>query len=163
MARGTPQKVVRPSFYDRLTGQVPKNVPGPQLVADVRALKRAVARDLERLLNTVAWLPWDLERSDELANCILTFGLPDLSTYSWISPKAQNSICTALEQAIRVHEPRLVPRTVRVELLERHDVADFRIRFRIEGLMKIEPVIERVAYDSHIDFDSGAVHIERAL
>jgi type VI secretion system protein ImpF len=161
VARGEPEKVVRPSLLDRLTGAVPSGVPGPQLQVGLLALKRSVARDLEWLLNTVNWLPWDLEQSEELRTSNLAYGIPDLSPFSWLSQKDGQTICAALEQAIRLHEPRLSPRTVQVELLEHKDVDDLRIRFRIAGLLEVTPVFERVVYDSSVDLDSGAVQIDR--
>jgi type VI secretion system protein ImpF len=147
---------------DRLIGAVPSRVPGPQLEVGLLALKHSVARDLEWLLNTVNWLPWDLEQSEELRTSNLAYGIPDLSPFSWLSHKDGQTICAALEQAIRSHEPRLSARTVHVELLERRDVDDFRIRFRIQALIEVTPIVERVTYDSSVDFESGAVHIERS-
>lgn len=162
MPAGAPGQVVRPSVFDRLTGNVPKGVPGPQLAVGIRELKRTVGQDLEWLLNSTVWLPWDLARSEELASSHLTFGLPDLSVYTWISERDGRSVQDAIERAIRDHEPRLAPASVRVTLLDRQGVDDFRVRFRIEAVLQVEPVSERVTYDSHVDFGSRQVKVERA-
>ena len=105
------ENVVRPSVLDRLAGRVPKNVPGPQLRSGLRELRAAVARDLETLLNTTAWLPWDLFASRELSGSPLAYGIPDVSAHSWLSQRDGQTMCAAIEQAIRTHEPRLEPRT----------------------------------------------------
>lgn len=162
MARGAPTQVVRPSLFDRLAGNVPAGVPGPQLARGIRDLKRDVARDLEWLLNSVAWLPWDLDEHEELRDCHLGFGLPDLSVYSWTSPGDGGDIRAILERTIRTYEPRLVPRTVRVTLHERLGVDDFRVRFSIDAVLHVEPVSDRVVYDSHFDLTSGQVKVERS-
>jgi type VI secretion system protein ImpF len=161
LARGAPNQVLRPSLLDRLAGNVPSGVPGAQLEQSRRDLVQSVRRDLEWLLNTTAWLPWDLEDNDELRESPLAFGLPDLSLYSWTSEEDGRSISALLERTIRTHEPRLVPRTVKVSLHERREVADFRIRFTIHAVLHVEPVTEQVAYDSHFDLSSGEVKVER--
>jgi type VI secretion system protein ImpF len=153
------EKVVRPSVLDRLAGRVPKNVPGPQLRSGLRELRAAVARDLETLLNTTVWLPWDLQASRELSSSPLAYGIPDVSAHSWLSQRDGQTMCAAIEQAIRAHEPRLEPRTVRVELKDRDDLADFRVRFRIEALLRVDPIVEQVSFDSEVDYDNGGIRI----
>lgn len=159
MASGGGDMTVRPSVFDRLAGRVPRNVPGTQLTAGLRDLRRAVARDLEHLLNTTAWLPWDLSSSSELSSSMLSYGIPDVSSYSWLSPTDSATLCDALEEAIRQHEPRLEPRSVSVQLRDREDLADFRVRFRIDATLRVEPYVEKVSFDSEVDSDCGEFHV----
>jgi len=163
MAKAPPEEVVRPSLFDRLIGEVPRNVPGAQLEVGVRELKRAVGRDLDWLLNTRVWYPGDLEEWDELSHSILNYGIPDVSVFSWTSQVDAEKICRALEVAIRRFEPRLAQRSVRVSLQPHTDVADFRLYFRIDAILHVEPVTEPVSFDTSVEVDTGAMHVDRAV
>jgi len=124
-----------------------------------RELLKAVARDLEWLLNTRVLVP-DLWETLAEARCsILTYGLPDLSPYSWASHGDKRLITARIEEVIRTFEPRLVPRTVKVEVLPSKSVDDFKVRLRIDALLHVEPISERVSFDSDVDFDSGSVRV----
>ncbi len=163
MARAKPEDSIRPSLLDRLSGRVPKNVPGAQLQVGVRELKRSVGRDLEWLLNTTAWSPWDLEEMEESGASVLNYGLPDFSHLSWTSQSDASGICRAIERVVRAFEPRLLPRSVRVEIVPREDPADFNLRFRIDALLHVEPISEPVSFDTSVALDTGDMRIERAV
>lgn len=163
MAKAPPEEVVRPSLLDRLVGEVPKNVPGARLEVGVRELKRSVARDLEWLLNTRVWYPGSLEDWHELSRSVVNYGIPDFSGFSWTSQGDAEKICRALEIAIRRFEPRLAPRSVRVSLQPRSDLAEFRLHFRIDGILHVEPVTEPVSFDTSVEIDTGAMHVDGAV
>lgn len=163
MARANPEEAIRPSLLDRLIGNVPKNVPGSQLQVGVRELKRAVARDLEWLLNTVVTLPYDMDVLPEARTSILNFGIPDFTYFSWTNHADAATICRRLEQVVKAFEPRLLPRSVRVEVVGRDDPADFSLRFRIDAVLHVEPISEPVSFDTSVELDTGEMRIERAL
>jgi type VI secretion system protein ImpF len=161
VARAKPEEVIRPSVFDRLIGDVPKKVPGPQLQVGVRELKRAVARDLEWLLNTHHWFPRDLDASEEMRDSILNYGLPDISSYSWRSDHDARAICRRLEQIVKNFEPRLLPRSISVEVLEAGETDDFKLRFRIDAILHVEPIHEPVSFDTNVELDTNTMHVER--
>jgi len=164
VARSDAPEILRPSVVERLTarkGERPESSWYDGI--DVRELKAAVARDLEWLLNTRVWLPPDaaeLRGLDEARSSILTYGIPDLSVFSWASPQDCQTIASIVEKTIRTFEPRLLPRTVRVEILPGEDVADFLVRLRIQGVLHVEPINEHVTFDSSADFEGGGIRIE---
>ncbi|MGH7336573.1 MAG: type VI secretion system baseplate subunit TssE, partial [Myxococcota bacterium] len=124
-------------------------------------LKRSVARDLEWLLNTRVWTPWNLEALEEAGRSILNYGIPELSAYSWASADDATAIKLLIENAIRTFEPRLLPRSIRTELLPGEDVADFRLRIRIEAILQVEPISEPVVFDTGMDLEGGGLRVER--
>jgi type VI secretion system protein ImpF len=112
----------------------------------IRELKRAVARDLEALLNTrreaLDELPESLE---EVRRSLVTYGLPDFTAASLQSSRDRTRIRRALEDTIAAFEPRL--ERVRIEL-EETESSERAMRFRVEGWLRLDPTPEPVAFDT---------------
>ena len=139
---------ITPSLLDRLLdddpGQPREAV--PYRTDDVRGLKRAVARDLETLLNTrqeaLDELPESLEA---VRGSLLTYGLPDFTAASLLSPRDRATLRRALEDTIVTFEPRL--ERVRI-VLEDPRPTERAMRFRVEGWLRVEPTPEPVMFDT---------------
>jgi type VI secretion system protein ImpF len=154
-------QVLLPSLIDRLgaaSGGGGRAVLEGQTAAE---LKRSVARDLEWLLNTRVWTPWNLAALEEAGRSILNYGLPELSGYSWTSGDDARAIKTLIETAIRTFEPRLLPRSLKTEVLPPQDVGDFKVRIRIEAVLHVEPITEPVVFDTGLDLEGGGLRVER--
>ena len=163
MANGTRTDAqLRPSVLDRLIAS-PR--PGRASLESIglRELYASVARDLDWLLNTKRWLQEPLESFPEANESLLTYGLPDLSTYSWRNRRDTDAICRLLEETIRRFEPRLRARTVQVKPLPPGDVDDFRLRFRIEAVLHVEPIREPVAFDTEVDLGASGIRVKGQL
>lgn len=126
----------------------------------VRELRDSIARDLEWLLNSKFTKFLDLERFPEAQNSILTYGVPDFSSYSWRSSSDALAISRILEETIRRFEPRLLPRSIKVEAGENSEVDNFSLGFRIHAVLNVDPIREAVSFDTSIDFESTAVHVK---
>ncbi len=160
MARGRGEQILRSSVLDRLSGSHgAKSTYGSVALRD---LKQAVARDLDWLLNTRVWWPRDLGHLEECRKSLLTYGIPDLTSYSWASAEDRRNICDCIAQAIKTFEPRLLPRTIKVSLLETEAVDDFRVRLRIDAVLHVEPYSEPVSFDTEIEISTGAVDVKGA-
>ena len=164
MADSGSSDIIRPSVLDRLMRRPATR--SEQMYYEgigLRELKMSVARDLAWLLNTRMWIPPeadDLKGLDETRNSIITYGIPDLSIFSWASPQDCKQIAAMVETAIRTFEPRLLARSVHCEILPSEDVADFSVKLRIEAVLYVEPIREHVTFDSVADFDGGGIRIE---
>jgi type VI secretion system protein ImpF len=119
---------------------------------DLRRVKQAVIRDLEALLNTRQ------EALDELSpeftearRSLLTYGLPDFTTFTLLSLTDRNRIRRVLEQAIATFEPRLD--RVRVTLDPPRPYEQL-LRFRIEAWLRVEPAPEPVAFDAMLQLST---------
>jgi type VI secretion system protein ImpF len=158
MAKAGRVQVLRPSILDRLLE--PRGPAHPEI--GLRELKAAVARDLEWLLNTKSVLrrASDIEQLPDARDSILTYGIPDFSTASWRSHGDAKRICAEIGVAVRTFEPRLLPSTVRVSMLPTQSADDFRMRFRIEATLHVEPISEPVYFDSSVEMDTGAIRVE---
>lgn len=138
---------ITPSVLDRLIDHDPKSsreAPASRLQS-LNALKQAVKRDLEWLLNArqlVGGVPPELR---ELSRSLAAYGLPDFSAVSVKSPSDQLWMQRALELTISAFEPRL--ENITVSLLHARDL-DHKLRFRIDARIKVEPSPEPVTFDT---------------
>ncbi|MCH7600946.1 MAG: type VI secretion system baseplate subunit TssE [Myxococcales bacterium] len=154
---------LRPSILDRLmAGETGAGARAAYEYIGVRELRNSVARDLEWLLNTKFTQSLDLDQFPEAQNSILTYGVPDFSTYSWRNASDAHSIARILGDTIRRFEPRLLPRSIKVEVLPNPDIENFSIAFRIEAILNVDPIRETVSFDVAIDFESTSVYVKGA-
>jgi type VI secretion system protein ImpF len=153
--------MLRPSVLDRLLeGAGGKAIAYPSV--GFRELRASVARDLEWLLNTKAVLGSYpvLERLTEARDSVFTFGIPDFSTASWRSSSDARRICAEIEGAVKTFEPRLVRETVRVVILPNQSPDEFKLKFRIEGTLHVDPITQPVFFDSSVEVDTGTISVE---
>ena len=145
---------VTPSLLDRLTDHAPSTrVENPLSRSQaLRALKASLWRDLSALLNTKRREEEVPEEFTEANRSLLTYGLPDFSSYSLKSPSDQIRLRRALESAIRRFEPRLEKVTVTVEAPLETDPA---LRFRVDAMLRIEPAPEPVSFETLLQPESG--------
>ena len=161
MAPAQPREVLRAAVFDRLCADGGGRAGDGEV--GLREIHDAVLRHLEWLLNSRVWWPGSLEDHEEANESLLKYGLPDLSTFSWSSAKDARTVVQLIEQVVKTYEPRLVPRTVKVTPIESEDSADFQLRMRIDGILRVEPYTERVSFDTEFDVDSGAMRVTSVL
>lgn len=157
MAGPRSSDVLRHSVIDRLAGSGGRQ-PGADIRIGVRDLKAAVRRDVEWLLNSRRPLVGDLEDLPEARASILAYGIPDLTQYGRGYADRQH-ICAAIEEALRAFEPRLQPRSIKVEYLPDGEETGSRLHFTIHGMLHVDPVREQIAFDTSVEMASGAVEI----
>ncbi len=157
MAGPRSSEVLRHSVIDRLAGGERRR-PGADLRIGVQDLKAAVRRDVEWLLNSRRPLLEGLEDLPEARASILAYGIPDLTQFS-SSHADRQRICAAIEEALRAFEPRLQPRSIKVEYLPGREETGFKLHFTIHGMLHVDPVRELIAFDTSVEMASGAVQI----
>lgn len=123
----------------------------------VRLLRAAVRRDLEWLLNTRRTPDAAPESMKELSQSLYNYGLPDFSTFSVNSPRDRDRLLLELEHSLALFEPRL--KDVRVSLVETVEGYSRTLRFQIEGTLDMDPVAERVAFDTLLQLSSGEYQV----
>jgi type VI secretion system protein ImpF len=149
----------RPSLLDRLIDDAPDRLRDPQPSAGeaLMALRQSVRRDLEALLNAHRrWRSWPASYS-ELDISPLAWGIPDFTAGAFTDPDQRERLCAEVEEAIRRFEPRLA--RVRVSLRDPKDALAPTLHLRIDGLLRIEPAPEPVAFDTLIDPATAAVRV----
>ena len=164
MSRAEPREVLRPSLFERLTSAPDEGRQrGVDLRVGVRELRNEVRRDIERLLNTRTGMLDALVDLPEARASVLAYGLPDFTWATRGSADDTRRICGLIEDVLRRLEPRLDPKTIRVERGQAAtiDGNDGRcvLGFRVSAILHVEPIREQVRFDTSIDFDRGQVDI----
>jgi type VI secretion system protein ImpF len=126
--------------------------PAPSLT-NIRELKKSISRDIEALLNTKREL---LEGAPpqfkEVNNSLLLFGLPDFTSYSLVNPEHRKSIRRSVEEALIKFEPRLKSVQVTLEPPRKFDAA---LHFRIDALLRLDPIPEPVTFDGALQLGTS--------
>lgn len=140
---------VRLPLLDRLLDadpDAPRDPPLTQPLA-VEALRAAVARDLEALLNARRRrVPLD-PRLVELPRSVVGYGIPDPTAGTFSQEETRQALAREVEAAIRRFEPRLTNVHVTAPKLER-DATDRTLRLRVEAVLRTDPVPEGIAFET---------------
>ena len=153
------ERPVRPSVLDRLIDEEPTSNVEPMMTRSqsVRQFKTALRRDLEWLLNArrvITPVPDDCE---EVARSVFTFGLPDITSMSKDSRESFERLARMIQSAIDVFEPRLGD--VSVALKEGDSKLLRDVHCVIDGILRLDPMPERVMFDTQQD-ERGAMKVQ---
>jgi type VI secretion system protein ImpF len=107
---------------------------------------------LSALLNTKRREEEVPEQFTEVNRSLLTYGLPDFSSYGLKSEADQHRLRRAIEAAIRRFEPRLEKVTVTLEAPQETDPA---LRFRVDALLRVEPAPEPISFETVLQPESA--------
>jgi type VI secretion system protein ImpF len=145
---------VQQSVLDRLIEDDPGKLHEmpPTRAQSIRALKAAVRRDLEWLLNTRAIAVPPPEEFKELKDSVYTYGLPDLSSLSADDPESRTRLMDYVARALELFEPRLT--NVYIGEAQVTDERSRQVRFVIEAALKMDPSPEFVVFDTLLDLAS---------
>ena len=154
MARASTETLVTQSILDSLMNVEDWPTTRSQ---STRFFRDALKRDLEWLLNTRQ--PPVAEMADYAAAraTVINYGLPDISSLGFSNASDHRALRIAIETCLRNYEPRLID--VRVTL-EGSDTPDRRLRFHIEGNMKLDPAPEEISFDTVLELTSGEYKVK---
>jgi type VI secretion system protein ImpF len=144
-------------LLDRLTDEEPRRREEAPLSRSkaLAALKASLKRDLEWLLNTrrppAENLPANVARS------LWCYGLPEYSAGSEERSHIFDHLARQIESAVSIFEPRLAG--IKVMLSPQQDQTSRRIDLVIDGFLRVDPVSERVTFDTSLELSSGEYHV----
>jgi type VI secretion system protein ImpF len=124
----------------------------------VKELKEVVARDLEAMLNTHREAI--LKMTDgylEANRSLVTYGVPDFSTFDVRNPHDRNLVCAILKELINDFETRL--KNVDVILTQPREHAQ-SLHFRLDALLEVHPAREQVVFDAVLQLNTKSYQIE---
>jgi type VI secretion system protein ImpF len=162
MAHSVTDTAVTLSVLDRLIDLDPRNskeVP-PTRIQSERMLRDAVRRDLEWLLNTRRIAVPPDEGLKELNRSVYLFGLPDFTGFSIATPNDKSRLIRQLQNAVKLFEPRIAK--ARIIPIEAESAGTRTLRFRIEGLLLMDPEPEHVSFDTVLQLISGQYEVQNA-
>lgn len=149
VARETPRRL-QSSVFDRLLdSDGPAHGPSAVRVDEIAALRASVHRDLEALLN--AHRPWASVPAQltALRTSGLQYGMPNFTSGALNRREERETLRDEIELTIRRFEPRLAQ--VHVRLTDDPDRLRSTLRLRIEALMRVEPVVAPIAFDTTVN------------
>ncbi|WP_236943670.1 type VI secretion system baseplate subunit TssE [Jeongeupia sp. USM3] len=149
---------VQPSVLDRLLDDEPEQTRGGGWLSfDLPDFKRALARDMEALLNTRTMDFSELFDAHPLAaESMIGFGIPDLSGISLLDPEDREFLRERIRKAIERHEPRLS--RVRISLETPREL-ERALRFRVDAILKVHPHRPPVSFDATLQLSSNVYSI----
>lgn len=154
---------LQPSLLDRLTDDEPEQTSESreQRVLSLRQLRQSVLRDLSWLLNTSAMESMvDLSEVPLAARSVINYGTPALSGTHLTSvdlPKIEQKI----KQAIIDFEPRILPNSLRLELITTDQQMNHKAMcFKIEGDLWAQPLPIHLYIRSDLDLETGEVTVK---
>lgn len=156
--------MLRPSLLDHLIDDSPADAPlRPRIderrgYATLADLKRAIVRDIGRLLNANSLdQTVDLRAYPHVANSTLNFGAPALDGKGREGLDLYD-IQENIAQSLRRFEPRLLPQSVHVTSFDDNGQGG-AIRLRIEAELRAEPVPLRIVMRTEIDPESPVIRV----
>jgi type VI secretion system protein ImpF len=124
-------------------------------------LRREVARDLEALMNTVAFeSSQDLTDFEGVRKSVLNFGLPDI-VHRTIDEGSVSDVKSEIETVLKHFEPRLEPGTIHAARDAKVGKHELKVRFMVHADLRCEPVNVPVEFVADVDVDGSAVQITR--
>jgi type VI secretion system protein ImpF len=124
-----------------------------------RELERSLCRDLTDLLNTRR-AEQDFDAGyEEATNSLLSFGIPDFTSYDLKNTIEQERVRCSIERAIRQFEPRLA--RVKVSL-EQPELGCPSLRFHVEAQLRDGADAEDVVFDATLQRDSRRIAVSGA-
>lgn len=163
MAELSLQDRLQPVLLDRLSDDEPdkKTELREQRVMSLAKLRSCVLRDLSWLLNSVRFgASEDFSGCPFVENSVLNYGVPAFAGNS-ITHVGVAETEDAIKEAILRFEPRLLPNTVTVRLLEESlsENSHNCIALEIEAELWCQPVPLQVYMKTELDLEIGAVRI----
>jgi type VI secretion system protein ImpF len=154
------QPNIRPSLLDRLIDSEPGigREPAQSRLTTIGQVRASVTRDLEKLLNTKGTIMTPPPSYSELDHSLFTYGLSDFTSSSPKSQSLRQRLHQEIERKISRFEPRLRNIAVRLETSVQ---TERNLRFKIVGLLVIDPVTEPVTFDTYFDINKGEYIIEK--
>jgi len=118
----------------------------------------SVRRDLEDLLNTHRTVADIRAEFPQVDNSIITYGLPDLSSYQSTKADVHHRAVERIEQAITRFEPRL--RDVHATVIEEPDKMQFKLKLEIRATLHVDPAPE-VSFVTILKLSTGETSIQQ--
>ncbi len=151
---------IQASILERLVDTEPEisYEPVQYRLLDMDQTKKTIIRDLEHLLNTRRRLFPPPATYTEANKSVLVYGLKDFLSMNPENPVIMQKLRHDIHETISRFEPRLKNVTVHIETEEGNKR---NLRFRIAGLLVVEPISEPISFDTYFDVNRGEYVISK--
>jgi type VI secretion system protein ImpF len=169
VAELAPKERIQPSLLDRLTDDEPekKRESADKRVLTVERLGEYVRRDIGFLLNSTHLAAvQDLGDYPEVERSTLNYGIPDFAGRT-ASTVDRAALAKSIRRAILEFEPRLLRKTVRVEVVveggQEGKHSPNALRFHIEADLWCQPVPLRMYLRTDLNLEDGEARVTQAV
>jgi type VI secretion system protein ImpF len=154
------QQNIQVSVLDRLIDNEPElsHESVQYRLTDFGRVKALVIRDLENLLNSKSIVSPPPLAYRELNKSLYLYGLRDFTSMNPRSPSVRLQLSQEIKNKIQQFEPRLKNVAVTIEAPAE---GERTIRFKIAGLLILEPLAEPVTFDTYFDITKGDYRIPK--
>jgi len=151
MARPTTTQALTPSILDRLIDNEPQRQVEAAASRNqvIRELRESVRRDLETLLNTRIPCVGNPKKWLADQSSIINYGIPDHSGLNLNNDDDREDFAKQIQKIILHYECRF--KSVHIKVLSGDDAYDRTFRFRIDALLKVEPAVKAIVFDSSLE------------
>ena len=159
MAELTHKERLQPSLLDRLTDDEPHTLQESRdkRVLSMHKLRQSVLRDISWLLNTDSFeTVTDLTDYPEVAKSVLNYGIKDLAGKAVVGVNL-SAIEKGIKQAINAFEPRILPKTLNIQILSSEEMNHQAMSFDIEANLCAQPLPLHLYLRTEINNISGDV------
>jgi type VI secretion system lysozyme-like protein len=140
-----------PSLLDRLTED-----PEIHKEQDLSHWEQRLLEEVELLLNAKRAAAEVPEEFTYTSQSLPMYGLPDCTSMNVKAPGDQKSLRRAIENALRIFEPRLSSVSVTMEnALDREPV----LRFNVRALARLDPRSEPIRFETKLQIDTGKFEV----
>ena len=123
----------------------------------VELYKKSVKRDLEWLFNTRRAFDERLDSYPELSASVFAYGLPDMTSVNVTSARDHDRLARVMQKSLEFFDPRL--REVQIGI-EPFAGINRGLRFRINGVLVMDPAPEEVEIDAVLDSNIGKYEVK---
>jgi type VI secretion system protein ImpF len=154
------QQNIQVSILDRLIDLEPivSNESVQYRLTDFGRVKALVIRDLENLLNSKSIASYPPSGYKGLHNSLYVYGLNDFTSLNPKSPSVRQQLRQEIKNKISQFEPRLKNVSVSIEAPPE---GERTVRFKIVGLLILDPIAEPIAFDTYFDMTRGEYTIPK--
>jgi type VI secretion system protein ImpF len=144
------QENIQVSILDRLIDLEPdaSREPVQYRLTDFGRVKALVIRDLENLLNTKSIVIPPARAYKELNKSLYVYGLKDFTAQNPKNPSMRLQLREEIKTKIALFEPRLKNVNIGIDAPAEGDLT---VRFKITGLLILDPIAEPIAFDTFFD------------
>jgi type VI secretion system protein ImpF len=124
-------------------------------------LRKQVARDLESLMNTIAFESTEnLAGFDRVQRSILNYGFPDIAHRS-IDEISVDDLGDEIRSVLMRYEPRLSRESIRATRDMSARPEALKLRFIVQADLRCDPLNIPVEFVADVDLDGGDIQINR--
>jgi type VI secretion system protein ImpF len=159
MARTELDRTVRPSLFDRLTDEAPRE-PADRSISQAEsalAYRRSVQRDVEDLLNTRRSIVPVPGGCSEVRHSVHEYGIADSTGVAVGTTEGRRRLTDEVRDALVRFEPRMT--NIRVTLVETTQLGAQQVRFSILATLLMDPSPEQVVFDTVLEVSRGTFDV----